>query len=430
MCRLWHVRASKCAIICTKGNTVTVREGCAMLYAIHEGNYPTLEKKLNRIARKCAKLGNSFTFERKGEEVREHKKHLDSDMVEYHKFILVEVEGTAKVDNWEFVATLDIREGGNVIRRCNNDIEVPEHFRNSANVCEHCNTKRQRHNLYLIRNTETGEFKQVGGNCLALYTHGLDAEYVASWLDGIEELEKYDGKYCYMKDYLNYSISEVLAYANAIVEKMGYFNADSVLSTKSLVLTMLRRDMFANTLEKRVCLVNDELKACRFDVRFTTDDFLAALSNDDSVHEIIDYYKSCEGNNEFMHNVKTILANDYCKFNDLGYLCYLPVGYAKHQQREIEHAQRQKESVNSNYFGEVGKRYRDVSVIRADKVTSWLNDYGVVHMYRIIIEGAILIWKTSKYYDGDDFHNITFTVKEHKDYNEQKQTVVTRCKVA
>lgn len=42
-----------------------------MVYAIYEDFYPDVEKKLNHVAKKCAKYGNGFTFEVKGEEIRE-----------------------------------------------------------------------------------------------------------------------------------------------------------------------------------------------------------------------------------------------------------------------------------------------------------------------------------------------------------------------
>ena len=42
-----------------------------MVYAIYEDFFPEVEKKLNRVAKKCVKHGNDFTFEVKGEEIRE-----------------------------------------------------------------------------------------------------------------------------------------------------------------------------------------------------------------------------------------------------------------------------------------------------------------------------------------------------------------------
>ena len=154
-----------------------------MVYAIHEHFFPDVEKKLKRVARKCEKHGNGFTFEVKGEEVRERT--CENGMKEYNKFILIDVEGTAKIDDWECIAVLEINSAGNIVRKINTEIDIPKRFWNSDNICEHCGSKRYRTNLYVIHNTVTDEWKQVGGSCLKLYTGGLNMEYVAAYMDGI-----------------------------------------------------------------------------------------------------------------------------------------------------------------------------------------------------------------------------------------------------
>ena len=157
-----------------------------MVYEIYEDFFPDVEKKLNRVAKKCVKHGNDFVFEVKGEEIRE-KYDSQIGVKKYYKFILVDVEGTAKIDNWECIAVLEVHGSGNIIRRINTEVEIPERFKTSENVCEHCNSNRRRNNLYVIHNTKTDEWKQVGGDCLKLYTGGLNLEYVTAWLDGITD---------------------------------------------------------------------------------------------------------------------------------------------------------------------------------------------------------------------------------------------------
>ena len=65
-------------------------------------------------------------------------------------------------------------------------------------------------------------------------------------------------------------------------------------------------------------------------------------------------------------------------------------------------------------------------------MTSWETEWGVTVLYRFIdINGNVIIWKSSKYIaDEKEISKLTGTIKEHKDFNGVKQTVVTRCKVA
>lgn len=253
-----------------------------MLYAIYEDFFPDVEKKLNRVAKKCVKHGNEFTFEVKGEEIRE-KFNDELKMMEYFKFILVEVDGTAKIDNWECIAVLEVHNSGNIIRRINTEIDVPERFKHTENICEHCNSKRQRNNLYIIHNVLTDEWKQVGGSCLRLYTGGLNMEYIVAFMDGIMELEENDGIFgASGKTY--YSVNDVLSYAVEIINKTGYFNAQSNLPTKFLVSCCLGNPIF-----KAIEVINDDLRNAKFDVRFDYLDFHKENTMD-VVENIIDYY--------------------------------------------------------------------------------------------------------------------------------------------
>ena len=397
-----------------------------MVYAIFEGFFPDVEKKLTRIAKKCMKHGNEFTYKIDGEEIREIE-NKETGKVEYYKFILVDVEGTARINDWECIAVLEIHSNGNVIRRINTDIEMPDRFKTSENVCEHCNSSRNnRKSLYVIHNVKTDEWKQVGGNCLMLYTGGLNIEYVASYMDGITELEEQDGLIGASCGKPYYKVESVLAWAVEVIEKTGYFNSDSALPTRNIVANFL----FEKDLHRAIIESNKDFLSKKMDVRLRSSDFLKPDTNE-TVNKIIEYYNGLENSSEFVHNIKVMLKDGFVTSKNIGYLCYLPQGYAKHIEREIERAKRLEEK--HEYFGEVGKRYKDMTILHAEMLTSWLTEYGVTYIHKIVLEnGEILTWKTTNPIVpcGDEtYDKITFSVKAHNEYKGQKQTEVTRCKV-
>lgn len=394
-----------------------------MIYAIYEGIFSEVERKLNRIIRKCEKHGNPFTFEVKGEEIRENINE-ETGAKEYYKFILVEVEGTAKIDDWEAVAVLEIHNGGNIIRRINTAIDIPERFKHTENICEHCNSKRQRKNLYIIHNTKTDDWKQVGGSCLKLYTNGLNMEYVTAFFDGITELEENDGIfYRGGKPYI--PIYEVLSYAVEVVEKAGYFNSQAFPSTKWIVSEFLSKNR-----SRAIEDINHELYFQKSDLSFSMDDF-GKENTEYTIDKIVDYYTNLEDNSEFIHNIKVILNEGYVQIQNIGFLCYLPQGYKKHLQKEEERIRKEKIAANSNHFGEIGKRYKEKEIQHIDLVTCWETMYGTTYIYKIILaDGTNLIWKTSNWFCLEDkFDKVTFTVKGHNEYKGEKQTEVTRCKI-
>ena len=136
-----------------------------MKYAIPECNMESLEKKLNRISKKCDKYGCEFKFERIGEhfgdvnvidEMDELGRVLKSHL-ETIKYIDVDVEGTAVVNGWQFAASLEFTEKGNIISGVGG-IEVPERYYSCYPWCEHCKTSRDRRHSFIVYKAETGEF--------------------------------------------------------------------------------------------------------------------------------------------------------------------------------------------------------------------------------------------------------------------------------
>ena len=394
-----------------------------MQYRIYEDFFKDVEKTLNRIGKKCAKHGNPFTFEVVGTEIQEieDEKTMKTN---YYKFIIVEVEGTAKVDDYEFVAVLENHNHGNIIRKINNDIEIPNRFKFTDNICEHCNSKRRRNELYIIRNIKTGEFKQVGSNCLMLYTNGLNAEYIASYINGITELEEFDG-FIGGGERVYYSVEDVIRYSIGAIDKIGYFNANSSFPTKSLVSCIMSSMCGIEE-------VNKILNRNHFNVEFNKKDFTKE-DIEDKIDKVIEYYLSLENNNDFINNVQVILKEKYVEPHNLGFICYLPQGYYKHIKNEIQRAEQNLINKKSEYFGEIGKRYKAEKVYEAECITWYETMYGIINIYKFVLEnGNILIWKTSNCYCDDELKNceeITFTIKDHKEYKGTKQTEVTRCKL-
>ena len=158
-----------------------------MQFKILEENMARLEKKLATIQKKCEKFGCDFHYEKLGESY-ETRKNEEGQQITV-KVIEVEVEGTAILNDWQFVATIVKTENGNLIKG-DGSWEVPERYYTSEPICEHCNQKRNRQHTYIVRNTKTGEFKQIGKSCLRAYTNGLSAEICAQYMSLYETLEK------------------------------------------------------------------------------------------------------------------------------------------------------------------------------------------------------------------------------------------------
>lgn len=96
-----------------------------------------------------------------------------------------------------------------------------------------------------------------------------------------------------------------------------------------------------------------------------------------------------------------------------------------------EYATKQNASNPSNHVGEVGQRIKNVklTLVRASFFES---HYGTGAFYTFKDENDNeLVWKTSPQdLDKGTTYVVTFTVKEHSEYQGKKQTNITRCKIS
>lgn len=91
----------------------------------------------------------------------------------------------------------------------------------------------------------------------------------------------------------------------------------------------------------------------------------------------------------------------------------------------------------SNHIGQVGQRL--TVKVKYIHTASWENNFGygywtsnVTNIHKFVDEsGNILVWKTSNFIEEDYGTEmmLTGTVKEHSEYKDDKQTVMTRCKI-
>lgn len=401
-----------------------------MQYAIFEGNLEKLEKKLVRVQNKCKKYNASFHYEVVGEEFR---KVDTAEGQVVARFVLVDVEGFAKINDWEFVATIDHHENRNVIRNII-DIDIPDRFWTTGPYCEHCKTLRRRNDTYLVHNVVTGEFKQVGNSCLRDFTGGYDAELVAAYMSMDESLRicedvDEDSAYFSSGSFVQYQdLNTVLKMSKAVITKLGFTSTSSEgQSSKSMLLDF---DFY---------LTRGETKSNRYLVDSGVVQYYNNVNNDAYVEAVKKYYLESEETSSYMNNMKTIMGSDYCKIRDFGYIVSAVFSYdrmiEKEAQRILAEAKKVSEAELSQYQGEVGQRIT-FTVKEHKCVSAYESSYSyystcINYLYKFVDnDGNVYMWSTSNDIAEDAIiESITGTVKKHEEYKGLKQTWVTRCKI-
>ena len=383
-----------------------------MTYFIHEDNMERLTKKLHTIETKCHKYGCDFQFQVVGEQLRKDKD--DFGHVRYARYIEVEAEGTARIADWEFVATVEHNKPMNIIRCFLQDVEVPHEYFTADTYCDHCQTRRYRKDTYIIRNTKTGEFKQVGKSCLLDYTHGLSASQVAQYISWFDEIINGEAP---MPGYKSYSETKaILQYAVEAVRLYGYVKSDAEYGdpTKSVV-----RDCYHHSFAWKK----------HYEAGFDPDH----EGNEEKTQKILSWAATLSDDYGYKSSLKAILAKEYCEPRDYGFIVSAVAAY----DREVEKIQRQKKEVadsTSEWVGSVGDRINIEASVKL--LTSWDTEFGYTYLYKFTDKyGNVFTWKTGKWLgDEDEIKedqkiSLKGTIKAHNEYKGIKQTELTRCKV-
>lgn len=406
-------------------------------YAVWEGFMADLEKKVATIRKKCAKYGCEFHFAKVGEEIREVEDHTRIDpttgkpLMVKCKFIICEAEGTAQVNGWEFVAAVEHTEKGNIFHKAMTDVAIPMRYRTSDTYCEHCKTRRERKGTCLVMNTETGEFKQVGDNCLKDFTHGMSASwaaYMASLKTIFKEIEeKPVSGWGWRERY--YDTREFLQYTAETIRLFGFAKSDSSTSTRGRV-----QDFFDVDHGNTFYWLPDEVRRVRNlmeSVGFNPDSTEAKQM----VEDALTWLDGQEANNDYLHNLKVAVSLDDTTSSNFGLLVSLFPTWDRELETEAQRKADAEAGKTSKHVGKVGDRLT-IEIESIKCLTSWESCYDGYHttttyLWKIVgKDGNVYTWKTSHWLNEDKAPaEIKGTVKEHKTFRDVKQTDITRCKV-
>lgn len=376
-------------------------------YIIPTFKLDNLQKQINHIKNK----GVDVTFNISSP----YKKKVSP--LSYIEVVDVGVEGKYKINGWEFVATVEHTDHGNIIRRAPGmeDVQIPEKYKTIGQECEHCHIIRDRKDTYLVYNEDTKEFKQVGRTCLKNYTNGLDAEtctqlssleaYLNSDntdnFDNSEEdrIAKGSGK---RFDYLKADDFKKLAYSE--VKKNGYMGGENNDSSANRTIASLFKEEDA-------------------------DDLIPATDKDiEEINTWVESKVDSPTNNEYMSNAIIAWKKEYLESRDLNLIASLISVYL----RDKMYIKQRQENTTSEYVGNTGdKIIVDINtqrVLYTKSGSQYAYNAPDTYVYEIKdAKGNIYVWST--YLELEGVKQIIATVKDHKEYKGVKQTILTRGKI-
>lgn len=427
-------------------------------YMIPEENVENLEKKFNIAARKIRKINpeleptmtksnHTIILVRKIE-LRPGDCRSEATIKEVpYEARRVELKIPDEVvfaeNNWAFGGSVEpsgVEEKNFVnVNLSGKDLGfiVPSnYFTSNPCTCDYCKTNRKRSKTYLVVNRETGEWKQLGKECLKLFVAGIDIDAIATFESFVKEAEDAANpgdEFFYNRRARFVEVQRALELAQAATKMFGFVATRdnvgdrNVFSTKNIVQAKLLKEMgcqsdllnIDNTEREKI-----NLAALKLTAYLTTAE--ESISNDiialrETVTELPD--------EPYYNNLKTVLANEYVPLDKLGLLVSAPKAISRYYELKKMQEEKEKLAKSSNYIGEVGEKI-SVNFVSGREVACCETQFGLLHIYEFKdASGNVIVWKSSSGKEIPESGKISGTVKAHEEYNGIKQTVILRAKI-
>ena len=393
-------------------------------YSIPKFKMESFEKTIRKMNNKARRLGlEPLEFEIVGSETKEYDITRIVERKIAIEFIQVTVQGEApQIEGYNLVAMIERVGENNIVKRFDSGIQSKITTQELASIdmsCNHCESNRRRKYVFVLENEE-GKIIQVGKACLKDFTNGnLSADSIASYydeLDVLDELQRVDEDEGFFSNYGNqiqYKVEDLVGFSIFLTDTEGYASTTSFgQSTKDKTMELLRT--------------------------VSSDDKNLYKDYFSKVDEVLNYFKNAEASNDYMHNLKILLSEKYVEYKHIGYVVSAYNSMIRAKGRETEKIKTKqfeyKSRKESQYVGNVGEKAE--FELEYNRSLAFSNDYsyygGVTYMHFFYDNNDnVFVWSTSKELNLEQGEKITLvgTIKQHKEYRDTKQTVITRCKI-
>jgi hypothetical protein len=314
---------------------------------------------------------------------------------------------TPVIPGYQVVAKIDhdAELGTNIIIEFGGK-KLPADFLHKDGDCDHCNIKRQRNKTYILRDIETDKLSQVGSSCLKDFTGHSNPENV-----------------CKIQEFMDDSMGELSEFGSS--SQSNYIKVEPFLDI--VAECMLKYGYVSATKGEEQCIMStadEAIEIYKNDVndKFTISDEAKALSS-----KAIEYIKSLDRDkyDNYANNIISFVDNGMVKDKYFRMLAS-SIAFYNNEQYKLNKVESNK---HKTFIGEIDSKITFNASLVNQATTQ--NDFGIVYINRFNDEnGNNIMWftNTASNLQTDVDYRITATIKSHKMYNDEPQTVITRPK--
>lgn len=398
-------------------------------YTIPAVNLAALEDRFAKLNKRAVKLNVapvSLTITGWIENISIH----DITGIEtVEKLAVVEVNGESpKLSGWTFQAKIEPHDGFNLVKLMPGIESVPAGYFDAKMTCQHCNTNRQRNEVFVVRHDD-GRYMQVGRNCLADFLGGANPETLANraeWYIQLDEemREASDRGYGGSRGFFTENTEAFVAMCAAVAREDGFVTRRMIDEGKSN----------GPTTGSQAWIYCTDVKAWS---EATKDGFAVTEADVLRARFALDWARNeavPDGN--YMTNLVNACRAEAIDYRAVGIVASVIPAYRRHMESLVDVADDQAPAPApkpiSQYVGVVGQKV-SVKVTVEALIDMPQNAWGTYStLVKMVDEqGNKLAWFASNCPDIEpgDTVTATGTVKSHQDYRGERQTTLTRCKL-
>lgn len=374
-----------------------------MQFDVPNVRYLDLRARLKKLAKRANKYDNAkidFSF---GEIFYKQVTDPNTGKKFSLPFRRVTVTGEApKIEGYTLLARVELNAGKNLIHRVPGTKDLDERYRTAANVCEHCNQKRTRNDVYILE--KDGKQISIGRTCLRDYL-GIDDPKVitaraAFWESLFDEVREADDmNFGAMLDG-GFLLEALMVLTAAATRKFGFVTRKQELQGGGVATATQIRDMtFADAIE----------------------------ADRDNAAKAIEWVRTLENvKSDFLYNLTVIFDKDVVEDRHVNLAVSAYKVWQDAMAKEAEVAA--KENI---FVGKVKERMKSIELTLRKVIYLGNSGYGPAYLHTFEdAKGNAFVWVTGNALEGvNETMVVDATVKAHKVYGNVNQTVLTRVSV-
>jgi len=380
-------------------------------FKIPEGRMSDLEDRLLKVNKVCVKLDLAPWVLTVHETLFKPDPQNQSAKIKYFSVTLT--GETPKLNGWELAGKIEQAPNSKAnLLLSVPGFDLPPLYQHKDHYCDHCQSARSRKVSYVVHK-EGGEYKEVGSNCLKDFLGHRSAESLILFYTYLREIAEDTWEPGSGPSISYESLVDLLAFTARVIEREGYFKADSEKATSGVIFSLF------------VPVQGSKARAEQNDLR---EHYEPTVRNRETAAKAIEWVRVSTDPSNYMHNLRTLMAEDDVPLTKLGFLVSSVQAYLKEMGLAVQRAAKIEKS--NLHVGTIGERSEfTLMLTRIREVNS---SFGVTTIHAFEDEaGNAFTWfasarDLSATQDYNEFFKVKATVKKHDEYQGRNQTVLTR----